>query len=155
MVSGDPVTFYRGADASVTTTRNAYGGVSITFRSGADHWDLDFAAPQGAPLATGRTYTDTEPFPAVSDDSPGLGIHQWRSGGQVGDRGLFTVREIVYGQGTEIVKFRATFEVGSRVGEVRINSEPPTALPARGVFSGYLNDEAMSHNVQISVGGEG
>jgi hypothetical protein len=75
---------------------NAYPGqlsVQAGFSGGAsNNWTLDFAAPDGAPLAA-STYTDAQRFPFQSTGTPGLSVYGSGRGCNT-LTGQFTVLEI-------------------------------------------------------------
>ncbi|MEW4486973.1 PEP-CTERM sorting domain-containing protein [Thalassoglobus sp. JC818] len=82
-------------------TGPALGGTTI------DHWFLNFAAPFNAELAVG-TYDNFQRFPFQDPDRPGL---EFGSTGRLDNfaAGSFTVLQVEYGAGGEVLSFAADF----------------------------------------------
>src|SRR5262245_24006438 len=107
-ISGGQTQFYTDADGAFGASSNYPNGVSLSFHtpSYSHWWYLDFSAPGGQYLTVG-TYTDALRFPfqgthaglSVSGDGRGCNTLT----------GSFEVKEVVYGSGSSIVSFRATF----------------------------------------------
>ena len=97
------------ADGTFTAIKNADNGVRISFNDGSQvWWDLNFAAPEMVALAAG-TYTGATRYPFQVSTSPGLDV----SGSGRGCNnlfGTFTITEMTYGAGDEILVFAADFE---------------------------------------------
>lgn len=117
------------ADGTFTATKNFDNGVSVSFNGSASFWFLDFAAPQDALLAPG-SYDLATRFPFQAPTVPGLSV--------AGDgrgcntlTGRFTVEQIVYGAGSDITAFAASFEQHCEgqgpalFGSVRFNADVP------------------------------
>lgn len=129
------------ATGTFSAERNYHNGVSIRYYTGSSWWDLDFAAPAHAPLKPG-TYTATR-FPFQGITSGGLDVSgEGRGSNRL--NGTFVVKKVIYGAGTSIVAFWATFEQHSEGatpalrGEVQFNSGS-NATPvnqAPGVYAG-------------------
>lgn len=113
---------WKSADGAFTAVKNSDNGVKVSFNDGAQvWWDLNFAAPEKAALAPG-TYTGATRYPFQASTSPGLDI----SGSGRGCNNLFgsfTITEMTYGAGDEILVFAADFEQ---------HCEKETAEPLRG-----------------------
>jgi hypothetical protein len=101
---------YTVADGPLTAEKNYDNGVSISFNTPTyDHfWYLDFAAPQSALLAPG-VYAGATRFPFQAATVPGLDVGGDGRGCNT-LTGSFEVKAIVYGAGTTIEAFWATFE---------------------------------------------
>lgn len=96
------------ADGAFTAKKNNDNGVEIRFDAGSTWWTLNFAAPQKAPLAVGD-YVEATRYPFQSATVPGLDV----SGSGRGCNNLFgkfTINEVTYGAGDQILAFAATFE---------------------------------------------
>lgn len=96
-------------DGTFTAVRNFDNGVRIRY-SGAigDWWTLEFAAPGEVPLTAG-VYTGATRFPFQSPNAPGLSVSgQGRGSNML--TGEFTVHEVIYGPGGEVLVFEASFE---------------------------------------------
>ncbi|MBD2502393.1 DUF4347 domain-containing protein [Anabaena azotica] len=99
-------------------------------------WDLSFAAPYDAPLATGVTYMGAARFPSQISDQPGFDVNTDGRGYNM-ITADFTINQIIYGIGNEIISFDATFRertVGSPSyegfgGRVRYNATSGDLLP--------------------------
>ncbi|MBD2680828.1 MULTISPECIES: DUF4347 domain-containing protein [Nostoc] len=106
--------------------------------SGGHWWGLEFAAPFNAPLTAGTTYTGVARFPFQNSNQPGLNV----SGDGRGYNdltGQFTVNQIVYGSGDEILNFDATFQ------------EYGDGDPASESFKGRIQYRATSNNLVAGV----
>jgi uncharacterized delta-60 repeat protein len=91
------------------TNPSKNNAIRISFSGINDWWDLSFAAPFNAPLTAGTTYTGAARFPFQASNQPGLDV----SGNGRGYNtltGEFTVNQITYGSGDEILNFDATFQ---------------------------------------------
>ncbi|MEH2022998.1 DUF4347 domain-containing protein [Nostoc sp.] len=105
--------------------------------SGGTWWDLSFAAPFNAPLTAGTTYTGAARFPFQTSNQPGLDVGG-DGRGYNSLTGQFTVNQIVYGSGSEILNFDATFQ------------EYGDGDPASESFKGRIQYRATPNNL---VGG--
>jgi hypothetical protein len=139
-ISGSQTQFYTDADGAFGASRNYHNGVSLSFHtpSYSHWWYLDFSAPGGQYLTVG-TYPDALRFPfegthaglSVSGDGRGCNTLT----------GSFEVKEVVYGSGSTIVSFRATFEqhcegfAPAARGEIRYNAMVPLQLTAPAAVS--------------------
>ena len=100
---------FTDADAAFSATQNYDGGVSLTIDSGQlGGWNLDFAAPEGAPLAPG-TYEGAMRFPFQAPPLPGLSV-DGESRGCNTLSGRFVVLDVAYGAGSDVLRFSADFE---------------------------------------------
>ena len=123
--------FYTGTDGLFTAEKNYDNGVSISFNTPtySHWWDLDFAAAQSALLTPG-TYAGATRFPFQAATEPGLAVGGDGRGCNT-LTGSFVVRLIVYGAGTTIDAFWATFEqhcegaTPALRGEIRYNVPNP------------------------------
>lgn len=127
---------YGAMDGSFSAQANGAGGVSIAFNTPTyDHWwYLDFAAPDGAPLAPG-SYPNAVRFPFQPPGVAGLSV----SGDGRGCNtltGSFTVRQVVYAPDGTVAAFDATFEqhcegaAPALRGEIRYNADVALYLTA-------------------------
>ena len=139
-ISGGQTQFYTDADGAFGASRNYHNGVSLSFHtpSYSHWWYLDFSAPGGQYLTVG-TYTDALRFPfegthaglSVSGDGRGCNTLT----------GSFEVKEVVYGPGSTIASFRATFVqhcegfAPAARGEIRYNATVPLQLTAPAAVS--------------------
>ncbi len=116
-------------DGAFSTSRNFSNGISVQFNGGPHFWFLDFAAPLGAPLATG-VYEGATRWPFESLTAPGLSVSGEGRGCNT-LTGRFEVLEVVYGVSGNVERFAATFEqhceggVPALVGAILINSTLP------------------------------
>ena len=109
--------------------------MSIFFNGGPHWWQLDFAAPNDAPLTLG-VYENATRFPFHSPTQPGLNVSGEGRGCNT-LTGRFEVLEVVYGAGGEVQRFAATFEQhcegqeAALLGSIQINStlSPPPSPP--------------------------
>ena len=139
-ISGGQTQFYTDADGAFGASRNYHNGVSISFHtpSYSHWWYLDFSAPGGQYLTVG-TYTDALRFPFEGTHA-GLAVYGDGRGCNT-LTGSFEVKEVVYGSGSSIVSFRATFEqhcegfAAAARGEIRYNATVPLQLTAPGAVS--------------------
>ncbi len=138
--------FYPATGNVFNASRNYDNGVSISVTvsdpiQGAIYWSLDFSAAGNVPLTVGD-YVGATRFPFQGPSQPGLSV----SGNGRGSntlKGRFSVKEIVYGSGSLVVSFHATYEQHSEggapamFGEIWYNANSPAALAtqlARGKF---------------------
>jgi hypothetical protein len=149
--------YYAPADGTFAASKNFSNGVTISFNGNSHNWHLDFAAPGGVLLTPG-TYDGAARFPFQSSNQPGLSV----SGDGRGSNtliGSFTVKEIVYGAGSTIVAFDATFSQRSEgfgpplTGEVLFNASGP--LPPVNHFTSELAvyataDQPFSYQIKTS-----
>ncbi|BAY22680.1 hypothetical protein NIES2100_24430 [Calothrix sp. NIES-2100] len=95
------------------TNSSSNNAVQISYSepatSGGQWWDLFFAAPFNAPLTAGTTYTGVARFPSQPTNQPGLSVGG-NGRGYNNLTGQFTVNQIIYGYGEEILNFDATFQ---------------------------------------------
>jgi hypothetical protein len=95
--------------------------------SGSTTWSLDFAGPQGRPLAVG-TYNGARRYPFEGPTEPGLSVVG--TNGCNALTGRFTVLDAAYGAGDSVKRFRATFQVlcdgapAALTGEISIVANP-------------------------------
>ncbi|MFN6440948.1 MAG: DUF4347 domain-containing protein [Nostoc sp. DedSLP01] len=106
--------------------------------SGGHWWDLEFAAPFNAPLTAGTTYTGAARFPFQNSNQPGLDVGGDGRGYNT-LTGQFTVNQITYGSGDEILNFDATFQ------------EYGDGDPASESFKGRIQYRATSNNLVAGV----
>jgi hypothetical protein len=139
-ISGGQTQFYTDVDGAFGASRNYHNGVSLSFHtpSYSHWWYLDFSAPGGQYLTVG-TYTDAVRFPFEATHA-GLAVY----GDGRGCNTLtasFEVKEVVYGPGSTIVSFRATFVqhcegfAPAARGEIRYNATVPLQLTAPAALS--------------------
>lgn len=134
-ISGGQTQFYTDADGAFGASRNYHNGVSLSFHtpSYSHWWYLDFSAPGGQYLTVG-TYTDALRFPFEGTHA-GLSVYGDGRGCNT-LTGSFDVKEVVYGSGSTIVSFRATFEqhcegfAPAARGEIRYNATVPLQITA-------------------------
>ncbi|MUG95782.1 tandem-95 repeat protein [Scytonema sp. UIC 10036] len=99
---------YAFADGTFNAARNSNNGVSISFNglNYGESWSLDFTAPNKQMLSPG-TYTGAMRYPS-QPTIPSLNVSgMGRAYSQL--TGEFTVNQVVYGFGSEIVSFDASF----------------------------------------------
>jgi hypothetical protein len=109
----------------------SHGGSLVELHAG--DWTLDFAAPSGQPLNVG-TYSNVARYPFQSASQPGLSI----SGDGRGCNtltGSFTVLRAVYGTGSTILQFDATFIQYCEGGTPALTGEIAYDAPASLVLS--------------------
>ena len=142
--------------------RNFKNGVSFSIDGGGQSWNLDFAAPQGAPLAAGA-YENAVRYPFNNGPGPGINLTGERRGCNT-IKGRFDVLEVAYGSDGSVERFAADFvqhcEGGlpALFGQIRFNSLQPvyteTMLPAPFAFVDNLdapsNALVVSNAVAIS-----
>ncbi|RUT06030.1 hypothetical protein DSM106972_032360 [Dulcicalothrix desertica PCC 7102] len=75
----------------------------------ATRWDMSFAAPLNAPLTAGTTYTSATRFPFQTSNAPGLDV-SGDGRGYNNLNGEFTINQIIYGVGSEIISLDASFQ---------------------------------------------
>lgn len=140
------------ADGPITAVKNGRNGVSIDFLAAdaSSFWNLDFGAAQDVLLTPG-VYVAATRFAFHAPNEPGLDVYGDGRGCNT-LTGQFTVHDIVYGAGTAITKFAATFEqhcegmAPALFGTVLINATAPptpTEQPALSVaaIGGTLHAE--------------
>ena len=142
-VGGGRSYYYTAPTASFTATRNLHNGVSVAVRIGSECWDLDFSAPNMAPLEVGtyehvRAYPFEVGPPLVVPIDPGLAIGGGScSYGHGCNRvaGSFVVTDLVWGTDQSVTSFHASFiqyceEADPPLqGEVFINTTAPLPPP--------------------------
>ncbi len=112
------------SDGTLSGFRNFLNGVSLEFGSDLS-WLLDFAAPDGQPLAVG-TYPGAQRFPFEAAGRPGLSVVS-DFGACNTVTGSFEIKQVVYGPNNTVSGFWATFEQHcdgagpALLGEVRLN----------------------------------
>jgi len=152
---------YRPYNGNFTANRNFDNGVHIGFSGanpifGSDSWSLDFAAPNNALLSPG-TYSNATRFPFQATTEPGLSA----GGNGLGYNtltGEFTVNQIVYGTGTSIISFDATFRENgdsdlvteSFRGRVRYRATATGQLP--GVLANDTDAEGTALTASLVTG---
>ncbi|RCJ35362.1 hypothetical protein A6770_16185 [Nostoc minutum NIES-26] len=107
-----PATGNFGASRAYPTNTSSNNAVRVSYSepgTGGKWWDLSFAAPFNAPLTAGTTYTGAARFPFQTNNQPGLSV-SGDGRGYNSLTGQFTVNQIVYGSGDEILSFDATFQ---------------------------------------------
>jgi hypothetical protein len=98
--------YFTPANGTFTAGRNGDNGVSVSFSNGSHDFNLDFAAPNNAPL-TVQLYNYATRYPFQNPGEPGLSVYgDGRGCNEL--TGSFEVREIVYGSGSTITSFDAT-----------------------------------------------
>ncbi|MEH1772880.1 DUF4347 domain-containing protein [Nostoc sp.] len=136
-----PATGNFGASRAYPTNTSSNNAVRVTYTepgTGGKSWDLSFAAPFNAPLTAGTTYTNAARFPFQATNQPGLSV----SGDGRGYNSLtgeFTVNQIIYGVGSEILSFDATFR------------ENGDGDPINESFKGRIQYNATSGNQLLDV----
>lgn len=117
-IGGGHYYYYTPGDGAFYASKNRRNGVTVTFNGsgpvgGGHYWSAQFAAPGNALLVAG-TYTGAVSFYARNAagqdvfDAPGLNVGgDGRSTSSLS--GSFTIHEIVYGEGSQIVRFHASF----------------------------------------------
>ena len=141
---------FKEIDGEFSAIRNSRGGVSVTFQQvgsafSPPPWKLDFAAPQGVPLVPGRLYQATGSYIDGPADTPKLSVDALAV--RLHEDGEFEVQEIVYGEGTEIKAFSATFRFGSVCGEIRFNPAAP--------YPSGRSDVFYAQGARIAIGKRG
>jgi len=152
-ISGGQTQFYTDADGAFGASRNYQNGVSLSFHtpSYSHWWYLDFSAPGGQFLTVG-TYTGALRFPFQGSNA-GLSVYGDGRGCNT-LTGSFEVKEVVYGPGSGIVSFRATFVqhcegfTPAARGEIRYNATVPLSLTAPAAVS---VNEAQPVSFRISA----
>ncbi|MEH2256223.1 MAG: Ig-like domain-containing protein [Nostoc sp.] len=112
--------------------------IQINYYDGIKSWYLSFAAPFNAPLTAGTTYTGAARFPFQTSNQPGLDV-SGDGRGYNSLTGQFTVNQIVYGSGSEILNFDATFQ------------EYGDGDPASKSFKGRIQYYATPNNLVAGV----
>ncbi|MBN3943305.1 DUF4347 domain-containing protein [Nostoc sp. NMS9] len=120
------------------TNSSKNNAIRISFSGITDSWDLSFAAPFNAPLTAGTTYTGAARFPFQASNQPGLDV-SGNGRGYNSLTGQFTVNQITYGSGDEILNFDATFQ---EYGDVD---------PASESFKGRIQYRATPNNLVAGV----
>jgi len=115
---------------TINVAPSPYGpGVAVSYFDTGSFVNIDLVGPSGAPFVAGN-YEDTDwaPFRAPNRAGMGFGIDGLGCGGL----GRFTVREVTFGAGGEVLSLAADFVVacvGNVRGVVRYNSSVPLAPP--------------------------
>ncbi|MBN4005233.1 DUF4347 domain-containing protein [Nostoc sp. LPT] len=112
--------------------------IQINYYDGVKSWYLSFAAPFNAPLTAGTTYTGAARFPFQTSNQPGLDV-SGDGRGYNSLTGQFTVNQIIYGSGNEILSFDATFQ------------EYGDGDPASETFKGRIQYYATPNNLVAGV----
>ncbi len=112
--------------------------IQIHYYDGIKSWYLSFAAPFNAPLTAGTTYIGAARFPFQTSSQPGLDI-SGDGRGYNSLTGQFTVNQIIYGSGDEILSFDATFQ------------EYGDGDPASESFKGRIQYYATPNNLVAGV----
>ncbi|MEH1942283.1 MAG: DUF4347 domain-containing protein [Nostoc sp.] len=120
------------------TNYSKNNAIRISFSGISDSWDLSFAAPFNAPLTAGTTYTGAARFPFQASNQPGLDV-SGNGRGYNSLTGQFTVNQITYGSGDEILNFDATFQ------------EYGDGDPASESFKGRIQYRATPNNLVAGV----
>ncbi len=120
---------YSSATGVFSASRNYDNGVSLSYQDSTNAnawWYLDFAAPGNAYLTPGN-YLNATRYPFQSSNVPGLDVSGEGRGSNT-LTGQFTVVQAVYGPGSQIDRFDATFVQHSEgatpalTGEIKYNS---------------------------------
>jgi hypothetical protein len=122
---------YTTADATFTAVQSGSGNVVHVHLATSDPswgwWDLDFAAPQGQPLAVGE-YTGATRWPFNEPDVPGLSVSGMGRGCNM-LYGFFNVMEIAIAADGTVDSFWATFvqhcespDAPALIGEIRFQA---------------------------------
>ncbi|MBW4648779.1 MAG: DUF4347 domain-containing protein [Kastovskya adunca ATA6-11-RM4] len=146
---------YTLANGTFTASRNFDNGVNIRFNSPnfSGGWNLEFAAP-GDALLTPGTYTGATRWPFQAPTVPGLNVSgQHRGYNQL--TGEFSVNQIVYGTGSEIISFDSIFRENgdgdpyseSLRGRIRYRATPNGELP--GVLTNDTDPENAALNASL------
>lgn len=116
------------ADGVFTPSRNFDQGVSIALSSG-DWWNLDFAAPDMAPLGPGD-YENAQRFPFQPAGVPGLSVYGSGRGCNT-LTGRFTVLSAAYDSSGNVLRFAADFEQHCEGGGPALNGSVRYKSPLR------------------------
>jgi len=175
MMTGDPgdyitggrTYYYTTADGPFTARLNYHNGVSLSFHtpSYSHWWYIDFSAPGQQRLAVGL-YNGALRFPFEGTQA-GLSLYGDGRGCNT-LTGTFEVKEVVYGSGSDVLSFRASFEqhcegwtVAAR-GEVRYNATIPIEIAAPPAVSSYeqqpiafpvIATDVLARHVSLSATG--
>jgi hypothetical protein len=112
--TGDPVGggkhyYFTRADGTFSAQQNNPYSVTVFFDNPMNHWDLSFSSADQTPLAPG-SYQNATRYPFNNGSGlPGIDI----SGNGTGcntETGNFVIHEIVYGSGSTIIAFHASFD---------------------------------------------
>ncbi|MBN3924983.1 DUF4347 domain-containing protein [Nostoc sp. NMS4] len=136
-----PVTGKFSAVRAYPTNPTSNNAIHISYSepgTGGTWWDLSFAAPFNAPLTAGTTYTGAARFPFQTSNQAGLDVGG-AGRGYNSLTGQFTVNQIVYGSGSEILNFDATFQ------------EYGDGDPASESFKGRIQYRATPNNLVAGV----
>ncbi|AVH73051.1 NHL repeat-containing protein [Nostoc sp. 'Lobaria pulmonaria (5183) cyanobiont'] len=150
-----PATGKFNAVRAYPTNPSSNNGIRISYSesgTGGTWWDLSFAAPFNAPLTVATTYTGAARFPFQTSNQPGLDVGG-AGRGYNNLTGQFTVNQIVYGSGSEILNFDATFqEYGdgdpaseSFKGRIQYRATP------NNLFAGVLTNDTDSENTALKA----
>lgn len=110
---GEPVgrgypRFFRKDDGEFTASQDGDGYVAIGFRGLGTYWELDFTGQRGRPLEPG-VYEGATRFGSTNPFRPGLQIIG-ESSACNSIQGRFTVHDVVYSTGGDVIRFHADFE---------------------------------------------
>jgi uncharacterized delta-60 repeat protein len=135
-----PATGKFNAIRAYPTNPTSNNAIRISYSDGTSgtSWDLSFAAPFNAPLTAGTTYTGAARFPFQTSNQPGLDV-SGAGRGYNSLTGQFTVNQIVYGSGDEILNFDAIFQ------------EYGDGDPASESFKGRIQYRATPNNFVAGV----
>jgi uncharacterized delta-60 repeat protein len=135
-----PATGKFNAIRAYPTNPTSNNAIRISYSDGTrgTSWDLSFAAPFNAPLTAGTTYTGVARFPFQTSNQPGLDV-SGAGRGYNSLTGQFTVNQIVYGSGDEILNFDAIFQ------------EYGDGDPASESFKGRIQYRATPNNFVAGV----
>ena len=100
----------------VSGINDVMGTVVFRADAGRDSCELTFSAPGLARLQPG-TYTGAVASVMPYSKTPGLRVSCCFDCGDDRHPGTFTINEIVYGRGTAVLKFDATFELRANDGK--------------------------------------
>jgi Ca2+-binding RTX toxin-like protein len=107
-----PATGSFGAVRAYPTNPSSNNAVRVFYSdyvASATWWDLEFAAPNNAPLTAGTTYTNVARFPFQTSGQPGLDVGGSGRGYNT-LTGEFTIHQIIYGTDSKIISLDASFQ---------------------------------------------
>lgn len=116
-------------------------GIQMSLQNGSTSWSLTFAAPRGAPFATGQSYPGATRAPFRSPTEPGIDIDGNGRGCNT-IAGWFEVTEALFDSSGNIgrlaINFKQNCEGGRAAlyGALRINSSQPLATPKLRAIAG-------------------
>lgn len=151
--------FYTLEDGIFDAKRNSLNGVSLSFKRANLWWSISFAAPNNAALTVG-TYNGTILYPINPPlNAPGMEISGDGRGCGYQASGSFEVKEIVYGAGTDIQSFWATFEQycdGSPIplmGEIRFSATIPDSSVTISSSANPSNNQPVTLTANVGSAG--